>query len=96
MPVVIQDPVWEQSFPPVAGVVVPYVAPGGNRPTLVRLSETEVGLRARENEARLQWLLRRFRLHEFDPVVLGTSAPAAIDAAFLRWAHRRKLRRRRR
>lgn len=96
VPVVIQDPVWEQSFPAVAGVAVPYVAPGEARPALVRLSDTETRLRTRENEARLQWLLRRFRLHGFDPVLLGTSAPAAVDAEFLRWANRRKLRRRRR
>ncbi len=32
IPVIVQDPVWEQSFPDVSGVVVPYVAPGGTRP----------------------------------------------------------------
>jgi uncharacterized protein (DUF58 family) len=96
VPVVIQDPVWEQSFPRIPGVVVPFALPGDDTQVLVRLSETEVARRARENEARLDGLLRRFRSHEFDPVVLGTSAAATVDAAFLEWAQRRKLRGRRR
>ena len=28
-PVIVQDPIWEQSFPDVSGVVVPFVAPDG-------------------------------------------------------------------
>jgi uncharacterized protein (DUF58 family) len=96
VPVVIQDPVWEQSFPEVQGVVVPYRAPDGEELVPVRLDDAEVRLRRRENEARLAWLLRRFRLHAFDPVVLGTSSPTAIDRTFLEWANRRRLRRRNR
>ena len=94
VPVIVQDPTWEQSFPAVAGVLVPYVAPGEGEPTLVRMGERDVAARRRENEARLERLLRRFRSHRLDPVVLGSSAPTAVDAAFLRWAHLRQLRRR--
>jgi uncharacterized protein (DUF58 family) len=93
-PVVIQDPTWEQSFPAVAGVLVPYVAPGTNDAALVRMSSADVSLRRRENEARLAWLLRRFKAHQLDPVVVGSASPTAVDAAFLRWAHLRQLRRR--
>jgi uncharacterized protein (DUF58 family) len=93
-PVVVQDPTWEQSFPAVGGVLVPYAAPGDTEPVLVRMTETQASQRRRENAARLEWLLRRFRSHRLDPVVLGSSSPAAVDTAFLRWAHLRQLRRR--
>jgi len=96
VPVVVQDPVWEQSFPDVPGVLVPFASPDGSEDGLVRLEAGEVSLRRRENEYRLARLLRLFRRAGFDPVVLGTSSPTAVDTAFLRWAERRRLRRRRR
>jgi uncharacterized protein (DUF58 family) len=96
VPVVIQDPTWEQSFPEIPGVVVPYAPPEGGPVELVRLNSSETASLRRENEARLDGLLRRFRSNGFDPLVLGTSAPAAVDTAFVRWAQRRQLRGRRR
>lgn len=96
VPVVIQDPVWEQSFPDVPGVLIPFADAADADGALVRLEAGETSLRRRENEYRLARLLRLFRRAGFDPVVLGTSSPAAVDTAFLRWAERRRLRRRRR
>jgi hypothetical protein len=96
VPVVIQDPVWEQSFPDVPGVLIPFAAADGSDEGLVRLNERETSLRRRENELRLARQLRLFRRAGFDPLVLATSVPAAVDTAFLRWAERRRLRRRRR
>jgi uncharacterized protein (DUF58 family) len=95
VPVVIQDPTWEQSFPDVAGVVVPFAPPGRAEPERVRLLPVEVVARRRANEERLATLLRRFASHGFDPVVVGASAQAAVDGVFLRWAERRRLARRR-
>jgi len=96
VPVVIQDPTWEQSFPDVSGVVVPFATPDGDEPEPVRLSSAEAGERRRRNEGRLDALLRRFGSHGFDPVVLGSSSQAQVDSAFLRWAEHRRLRRHRR
>jgi hypothetical protein len=96
VPVIVQDPVWERSFPEIQDVAVPYCAPSGGDVQIVRLTATEVRRRRRENEHRFSWLTRRFRAAGFDPVVLERSAPAAVDAAFLDWAERRRLRRRRR
>ena len=96
VPVVIQDPTWEQSFPDVSGVVVPFAPPEGGDAVLVRLLPAEAAARRVRNETRLAELLRRFGSHGFDPVVLGASSQAAVDAAFLRWAERRRLRRQRR
>ena len=39
VPVVIQDPTWEQSFPDVSGIVVSLRDPGTGRVTPVRLRE---------------------------------------------------------
>ncbi len=41
VPVVVQDPVWEQSFPPVGGLVVPFADPARGRVRKVRLSPRE-------------------------------------------------------
>lgn len=95
VPVIVQDPTWEQSFPPVAGVLVPFATPGGE-PALVRLTAREVREGRAANEARLDRTVTGFRRLGFDPLVLGTSAPAAVDAAFLRWAERRRALLRRR
>src|SRR5581483_10344045 len=79
VPVIVQDPTWEQSFPPVAGVLVPFASPGGE-PALVRLTAREVREGRAANEARLDRTVTGFRRLGFDPLVLGTSAPAAVDA----------------
>ncbi len=95
VPVVIQDPLWEQSFPDVAGVVVPFVdaETGRSAPTL--LTRGAARERAAANERRLEGLLVRFRRLGFDPVLLSSAAPDEIAAAFQRWARRRRLLRRR-
>ncbi len=95
VPVVVQDPTWEQSFPDVHNVLVPFAAADGEAPTLIRLGPTATAARRRANEARIERLLRTFRVHTFDPVVLDSSQQAAVDSAFLRWAERRQRRRRR-
>jgi uncharacterized protein (DUF58 family) len=95
VPVVVQDPLWEQSFPDVPGLLIPFAPADGSETELVRLTAAEVSTLRHENEDRLARLLRRFRGAGFDPLVLGTSSPTEIDTAFLRWAERRRLRRRR-
>jgi uncharacterized protein (DUF58 family) len=95
VPVIVQDPTWEQSFPPVQGVLVPFAGLDGVESS-VRLTAAECSRFAGENEQRLDRLSARFRMLGFDPIVLGTSDPAEVDGAFLRWAERRRRRRRRR
>ena len=68
IPVVIQDPVWEQSFPDVSGIVVPLRDPRSGRITHVRLTKKEVAARRRENEERLLALLDELTLLDLDPV----------------------------
>ncbi len=93
-PVVVQDPVWEQSFPAVGGVVLPLVDAGG-RTSDVLLSAREAAARRAENETRLEHTLAGLGRLGFDPVVLGSADPARIAASFASWAERRRRLRRR-
>jgi len=93
VPVVVQDPVWEQSFPPVEGLLLPISDPRSGSIGSLRLTRDDVAERREANAARLRNLLQDFRAHRLEPVVVGTSDPFAIDEAFIRWASRRRMRR---
>jgi uncharacterized protein (DUF58 family) len=93
VPVVVQDPVWEQSFPPVGGLVVPFTD-AASRPAKVRVSRGEARARREANEARLAGLLADFRSLGLDQVVIGDAAPAAVVTAFTEWAEARVAHRR--
>jgi uncharacterized protein (DUF58 family) len=89
VPVVIQDPVWEQSFPDVSGLVVPFLDPDGRRRTLVHLTAAEVETRRQENETRYRELVRSLRALAMDPVVVSSHAPRDVLLSFLTWADER-------
>ena len=89
VPVIVQDPLWEQSFPPIAGVLAPLSDARGERLQLVRLTAAEAERRRRANERRLDTLRADFLRLGLDTVVLGDSDPDAVRAAFLAWAERR-------
>jgi uncharacterized protein (DUF58 family) len=90
VPVVIQDPVWEQSFPPVGGVTVPIADPRSGRVALVRLTRRQAERRRRENELRHRGLLAELASLGLEPVIVRTSDPQAIDRAFIAWAELRR------
>ncbi len=89
----IQDPVWEQSFPDVSGIVVPLRDPRTGRITHVRLTKKEVAARRRANEERLLALLDELTLLDLDPVLLSSSEPSDVLGAFLDWNEFRRARR---
>ena len=89
VPVVIQEPIWEQSFPDIDSVVVPVVDPAGGRSRPVLLGKREARSRRAANEERLRRLLDEFATLGFDPLVLGTDRVNEIDEAFLHWAELR-------
>ena len=89
VPVVIQDPVWEQSFPHVGGVVVPFGDPETGYVTLVRFSEAEVEARREENERRLAALLRALQALDLDPVVVSSHESRDVVFSFLSWSDQR-------
>jgi uncharacterized protein (DUF58 family) len=94
VPVIVQDPLWEQSFPQVGGVVLPLEEPATGRAADLFVGAREARSRAAANEARWEALLGRFRRLGFDPVILSTHDPFAIANAFARWADRRRQLRR--
>ncbi len=93
IPVVIQDPVWEQSFPDVSGIVVPLRDPRTGRVTHVRLTKQEAAVRRRAHEERLPALLDELALLDLDPVLISSSEPAEVLASFLDWTELRRARR---
>jgi uncharacterized protein (DUF58 family) len=90
VPVIVQDPVWEQTFPAVGGVVLPLADPVSGQVQDVWVSPREARERARANEQRLDELLARFRRLGFDPVLLDTSDPRVVGDRFRAWADRRR------
>jgi uncharacterized protein (DUF58 family) len=93
VPVVIQDPTWEQSFPNVSGVVVPLRDPRTRRLVPVRLTKKEARERRAANEARLEGLLETFGLLDIDPVLVSSSTREDVLEPFLVWASLRRTRR---
>jgi hypothetical protein len=89
VPVVIQDPLWEQSFPAVGGIGLPVTEPTAGTDTLVRMSRRQAQRRRDANERRFAGLIGDCRALGLEPIVLGTSDPDAIDTAFLAWAQQR-------
>jgi uncharacterized protein (DUF58 family) len=90
VPVVIQDPVWEQSFPAVGGIAVPVADPRSGEHTLVRLSRRDAARRREANEQRHARLLAELDSLGLRPVAIGTSDPFEVDRAFLEWAEERR------
>ena len=91
-PVIVQDPTWEQRFPHVRSTVLEVVDPDTGRRSDVWIERGE--RRSHENEERLRATVEGFGRLGFDPVVVGSSAPEDVHAAFARWAVRRRRARR--
>ena len=86
---VVQDPVWEQSFPSVDGLVVPFADPVTGRLRQVRISAKEAHRLRELHESRLAALLAEFRSLGLDYVVVDDSDPNAVVRAFIDWAEAR-------
>jgi uncharacterized protein (DUF58 family) len=90
VPVVIQDPTWEQSFPLVGPVIVPIADPEMRSSIEVRLTRSEARAeRARREQARAS-LLRGFGSLGLDPVLLDDSDADRVLHRFFEWAERRR------
>jgi len=87
VPIIVQDPTWEQSFPEIEGVVVSIGDPDGGSPAGLRLSRGEVEERRRTNEERLASRLRDFAQLGLDPIVVDDAAPDRVHLALLEWAN---------
>jgi uncharacterized protein (DUF58 family) len=86
IPVIIQDPVWERSFPQIGGVTLPLADPETGSRRLVRLRASEAAARRDANERRTRSLRQSFLALGVDPVTLTRNDRQAVHAAFLAWA----------
>ena len=90
VPVVIQDPVWDQSFPELHGTAVPVTDPATGVLSFVRLSKREAEDRRIANVERLRRLREELAAFGLQAVSLSTADPYAIDRAFIEWAEDRR------
>ncbi len=92
VPVVVQDPVWERSFPAVDSLLLPLADPDGrSRP--VRLRRREAERRRAENEERFDRLLTEFMTLGIEPILVPSADREEIFQTFLVWADERRFRR---
>jgi Protein of unknown function DUF58 len=91
VPVVIQDPVWERSFPDIGALTVPYADPDSRGVVPVYLTRAEATRLRAEHEDRAAELTRVFRSLGLEPVWIDSHDPGAILGAFLRWADLRMM-----
>jgi uncharacterized protein (DUF58 family) len=91
VPVVLQDPVWEQSFPEAAGLVLPIWDPDDRRlrPTLLR--RRECAARRRANEERLFAISEQFDRLGLDPIRLAHHDDASVWRGFHEWSEARRV-----
>jgi uncharacterized protein (DUF58 family) len=91
VPVIVQDPVWERTFPLVGGVAIPYADPQTGRVFPVYVTKREAGRLRDAHEARSEALVRDFRSLAIEPVHVHTHDFGALLGAFLRWADLRQM-----
>jgi uncharacterized protein (DUF58 family) len=89
VPVIVQDPVWEQRFPDVDRMVVPLVGANG-RTRLVRLASGESQRLRERHEQRLGDLVDGLRSLGVEPVVIGREDREHVFEAFLSWSSERQ------
>jgi hypothetical protein len=90
VPVVIQDPMWEQSFPELDAIVLPLAGADGRR-RLVRLRTGESEEVRREHEVRCETLLNGFRSMGMHPILISSTDEEAVYEGFLAWASEREF-----
>jgi uncharacterized protein (DUF58 family) len=90
VPVVVQDPTWESSFPVLPSLVVPIADPAGGRVIGVRLRKGEARAERERRERARGELLRRLATLSLDPVLIASSDAASVRRAFVEWAEQRR------
>ena len=88
VPVVVQDPVWERSFPDVSGVTLPLADPKDSTVALVRLSRDRGAGAVRRTSCGWRGFDEALFELGLDAVTLTAIDPEAVHAAFLDWAER--------
>jgi uncharacterized protein (DUF58 family) len=91
VPVIIQDPQWERTFPDIGGISVAYADPAGNGVSPIYVTRREAAALRREHEQRYDALIRGFRSLGLEAVGVDTQDVGDMLGAFLRWADLRMM-----
>ena len=91
VPVIIQDPVWERTFPDVGGISVPFAEPNSGVVAPVYLTRKEAAALKHSHELRWHNLIRDFRSLGIESVAVHTHDLGEMLGAFLRWADLRLM-----
>jgi uncharacterized protein (DUF58 family) len=91
VPVIVQDPVWERTFPDVSGITVPYADPASGRVHPVYVTRKEALQLRGDHERRWHRLITDFRSLGLESVVVHTHDLVGELDAFLRWADLRMM-----
>jgi hypothetical protein len=91
VPVVIQDTVWERSFPDVGGISTAYADPATGRVYPVYVTEKDARRLRTAHEGRWDGLVRDFRSLGSEPVAVHSADLGETLDAFLRWADLRQM-----
>jgi uncharacterized protein (DUF58 family) len=89
VPVVIQDAIWERSFPDIADIVVPFTSPGSGSVHYVRLGRSEVQRRREEHERRFAEIIEGFWTQGVEPVVVGSEDRGVVLRELSAWTEGR-------
>ncbi len=90
VPVIVQDPTWEQSFPLIDGVVVAVGDAHGAGSGSMRLSPAARSRNdAISTSSRLASRLRDFVQLGLDPILVDDASPERVHLALLEWANLR-------
>jgi uncharacterized protein (DUF58 family) len=90
VPVILQDPLWERSFPAVSGVGVAVADPRDGGTALVRLRRAKAEALRDEHERRYDALLALLTSLGMEPIAIESSDPIDVDNAFAAWAEERR------
>ena len=85
VPVVLQDPLWERSFPAVDGFVLDVADVDGRVARGAPHPRRDRGRATRAHETRWAELLESFERASLEPVVVESSDEGGLLRAFLRW-----------
>jgi len=89
VPVIVQDPIWEQSFPDVDGIGLPLMDDRGRLRT-VRLRRGESQSWRLRHENRFTSLVSGMRSLGIEPVIVSAGETSPIFDAFVTWSAERE------
>lgn len=87
---VVQDPVWERSFPHIADTALAIADPSTSKVRGVLMAAAEAVRRRRANERRLRELLELFLALDVSPVLISAAEHDDVLRELSSWADGRR------